>query len=71
MLEAILISLTAGAAGGWFMRNHVGNIATAAASAITAATIIHTGTPLDAAVKSAGATVAADVGSVLTAASKV
>lgn len=61
MLEYILISASLGAAGGWFLRNHVGNIATAAASAVTAATIIHTGTTADAALKSAGAAVVAGV----------
>lgn len=71
MLEYILIAAAVGFVGGWFARNHVGNIATAAASAITHATVIHTGNAaVDDAVKSAGETVAADIGKALTAASK-
>lgn len=61
MLETILITAAVAFGLGWFARNHVGNIATAAASAVTSATIIHTGTPADAALKSVGAEVAKGV----------
>jgi hypothetical protein len=69
MLEWYLVLSVASFAGGWFVRNHIGNIATDAASAVTAATVIHTSSPaLNAAVAGVGTSVASAVKSAGTAA---